>query len=188
MQYQLAQVRERLGEGVVRVTPADFAEIRSLSVDEIGDYITLTDEAIQSMREAGHPAVENGAQISSALTGLLMDLRPVFVGWREKARDLPINDPDRFVQGARELGLGAGPQIEAVLSEQAIDDRLPDSFPRELRDAFRNEPACDGFRAANPEYGAFGDSNVFAIGRCPFGGEPSRRNRCSQTSPPSTTP
>jgi murein DD-endopeptidase MepM/ murein hydrolase activator NlpD len=71
MQYQLAQVRERLGEGVVRVTPADFAEIRSLSVDEIGDYITLTDEAIQSMQEWEGEAdalAAQSAQIKAAAT------------------------------------------------------------------------------------------------------------------------
>lgn len=84
-----AEMRERLGEGVVRVTRDDFAELRGLTVDSIRDYIALTDVAVQAMREAGHPAVENGAQISSGITGLIVDLRQVLVGWPRKHAPFP---------------------------------------------------------------------------------------------------
>jgi hypothetical protein len=122
-----------------------FLKLRRLLVELMDDYIALTDEAAESIRAAGDPAVENGGQISSAIAGVVDEASVVLVGIREKARDLPVDDPDRFVEGAKELALSAQTQFQTTFSQETIADRLPDSAPTDLRDAVEDEPACEVF-------------------------------------------
>jgi len=132
----------QMNEDLTTATPDDFTELRDLLVASFDDYIVLTDQAAEAVRGAGQPAVENGGQIASAFSSILVDFNEVLTAARMRARDLPVDNPDAFVRGARELANGLPKQLDL---STPFRERLPDSAPSELREAFANEPACELF-------------------------------------------
>ena len=113
------------------------SELGDLIVDLASDQIALTTEAVESVRAVGHPAVENGAEMSSALIDSLDQQRDVQVGFRDAARDLPVDDPDAFTKESEELFSLLDDYRRSLLLAGN-----PGILSEELRGALNAEPAC----------------------------------------------
>lgn len=75
-----------------------LTDLCRLIVDAANDELALTTEAGKAIRAAGHPAVENGAEISSAWNDLFERATNLRVSYRDEARGLPVDDPVAFRQ------------------------------------------------------------------------------------------
>jgi hypothetical protein len=119
----------------------DPSELRALVVDAASDGVALANKAVESLRAAGHPAVDNGAEFSSAAYDLFDQVRDIQVSFLDAARDLPVDDPDAFDQEFRELWSLAGDSGTALQAPSTLSEGHP-----EVRAALASEPTCERVR------------------------------------------
>lgn len=125
---------------------ADLERGRDLIAGFLDDVVGLTETMLSDVRGAGVPAVDRGEEIAGDLERGLGQTRSAFSDARERAKELPTDDPASFAREAQELGSSLeeqGDEIKRTLGE--LDEKYDEP---ELRKAFREAEACKELRAS----------------------------------------
>ncbi|HTN78611.1 MAG TPA: hypothetical protein VMK16_02970 [Acidimicrobiales bacterium] len=128
----------QLNEDVQGLT--DLSQIRDVLVGFLNDSVSLTDDMINGVKDAGAPDVENGEQLSADLVAALSPVKDTFQKAANDAKSLPTSDPTAFSQAATKLGQAiTDSQSEFSSSFDALQEKYDDPA---LNKAFDEVPAC----------------------------------------------
>jgi hypothetical protein len=136
----VADLNQRADE--MQQATADSGSIpdaRDRIVEFLDTTVTRTDAMLQTVEDAGAPAVDDGEAIARDLREELAKIKPVFEDARESAEALP-DDPEAFVDAAQDLGsalAAGGGEVGGRL--EATQEKYDSP---ELEKAFNEEPAC----------------------------------------------
>jgi hypothetical protein len=119
-------------------TASSVADLRKSFVAYVDDAVVVTDRLTGSVRRAGTPDVEKGAQLAAGVRRSLREFRSLIVRLRLQVKKLPVDDAAVLNRRLQAIGASLQPQIAALAK---TFDRP--STP-ELRRAVRNSPACRG--------------------------------------------
>lgn len=114
---------------------ADPATVRDSLVAMLDDVATRTDTFADEVRDGDVPDVEGGEALVEALAHRFDELAETFRGYRERAADIDIADPDRFQADVDEVlaSMSVG-QERVARSFEEIDRDFPDAvLQRALR-------------------------------------------------------
>ena len=125
---------EQVGQDVVTETTLEGQ--RDVFAAFLDDVVTVTDDHLAGMRDAGVPDVENGQEIAETLLGVFEDARAILAGARERVDELPTDDAAAFATAVEELGSGVQTALEGIGSSVTGLDSS------ELVAAAEDEPAC----------------------------------------------
>ena len=78
--------------------------VRSNVIEWASLGVRRSDRLLAVVEEAGQPAVEDGRRASGQIREAVRLMRTTYVDARAKARELPVENPRRFVKEVRELG------------------------------------------------------------------------------------
>ena len=125
---------EQVGQDVVSETTLEGQ--RDVLAEFLDDVVTLTDDHLAGMRDAGVPDVEDGEEIAETLVGVFEDAGAILADASEGVDELPTDDAAAFQAAAEELGAGVQTALEGIGSSVTGLDSP------ELVAAAEDEPAC----------------------------------------------
>ncbi|MGH2659901.1 MAG: hypothetical protein ACRDHS_09615 [Actinomycetota bacterium] len=125
---------EQVGQDVVTETTLEGQ--RDVFAAFLDDVVTVTDDHLAGLRDAGVPEVEDGQQIAETLLGVFEGARAILAGARERVDELPTDDAAAFATAVEELGSGVQTALEEIGSSVTGLDSP------ELVAAAEDEPAC----------------------------------------------
>jgi hypothetical protein len=118
-------------------TPAD---VKAKLVEFMDTAVSATDTMVSKVKDAGPPAVDDGAKLQRELENALAKARTAFAQARDKAKSLPTDDQAAFQREATALGTTLNEQGSAISTTFNEIDTKYNS--KELNQAFDKEPAC----------------------------------------------
>jgi hypothetical protein len=99
--------------------------------------VTDTEQAVNKLKAAGTPNVNNGKKISAAIVSAFTEVKTTLTQAKTQAGNLPTTDPTAFKNAAQSLGNG----IRTSMAN--IGASLTNLKSAELEAAAKKEPACN---------------------------------------------
>lgn len=125
---------EQVGRDAVSETTLEGQ--RDVFAEFLDDVVTVTDDHLAGMRDAGVPDVEDGQEIAETLLGVFEDARAILAGARERVDEFPTDDVAAFTTAVEDLGSGVQTALEEIgRSVTGLDSPG-------LVAAAEDEPAC----------------------------------------------
>jgi hypothetical protein len=116
-------------------------EVRASIAQFFGDLAILAEQARDEARAAGQPAVENGQEVSAALSKALEDMQAVYTDNSRAVGKLAVEDDAQFQEQVTLLAQGAQERVQSI--NETLKHRLTANPSEAVSDAMRDEPACD---------------------------------------------
>jgi hypothetical protein len=104
--------------------------------DFLAAIVADTDKAVQQLKAAGSPNVNNGKKISDAIVSAFTQVKTALSGAESQAGSLPTTSPAAFKAAAQSIGTG----IRTSMS--TIGNSLSNLKSADLETAAKKEPAC----------------------------------------------
>lgn len=105
----------------------------------LDQVIDETDAMIETVDDAGRPAVDAGQRVADAVHARLSRVKEAFERARTSVEDVPTDNPLAFQQQLTEIGQSLTAQ------GQALGDVLGSAEATPLRDAIQNNERCQAF-------------------------------------------
>ncbi|HEX9991881.1 MAG TPA: hypothetical protein VGB14_03035 [Acidimicrobiales bacterium] len=124
--------------------PTDPSTGKDVLIDFVADMASVTDQMVQSVTDAGPPAVDAGDEIHGTLVNGLNALSALFDQLQTDIAAVPEDDPTAFTQALTEVTTQF--QASAEKTSEAfsqVDEQYPEQS-QQLQAAFQAEPACAG--------------------------------------------
>ncbi len=109
--------------------------------DFLSAIVADTDQAVQKLKAAGSPDVNNGKKISGAIVNAFSEVKTALSQAKDQAGNLPTTSPAAFKAAAQTIGTG----IRTSMSN--IGNSLSNLKSTELENAAKKEPACTSLGA-----------------------------------------
>jgi hypothetical protein len=110
--------------------------------DFLAAIVADTDQAVNKLKSAGTPNVNNGKKISQAIVSAFSQVKGALTQAKTQAGTLPTTDPTAFKTAAQTLGTG----IRTSMSN--IGASLTNLKSPDLENAAKKEPACSSLGGA----------------------------------------
>jgi PBP1b-binding outer membrane lipoprotein LpoB len=107
--------------------------------DFLDEVVNETQQMVDTVDEAGKPAVDSGERIRTAVHARLLKVKAAFETARQKVDAVPTDDPAAFQQQLTEIGQDLAAQ------GQALGDVLGSADAKPLRDAIQKTEGCKSF-------------------------------------------
>jgi hypothetical protein len=104
--------------------------------DFLAAIVADTQKAVDKLKSAGTPSVNNGKKISGAIVSAFSQVKGALTQAKSQAASLPTTDPTAFKNAAQTLGTG----IRTSMGN--IGASLTNLKSPELETAAKKEPAC----------------------------------------------
>lgn len=117
-------------------SPADAKE---RIVDFLDQVVDETQTMIDTVDEAGKPAVDAGERVSTAVHARLLKVKQAFEGARSSVENVPTDNPLAFQQQLTRIGQ------DLTAQGQALGDVLGSADAKPLRDAIEKTQRCSSF-------------------------------------------
>jgi hypothetical protein len=109
--------------------------------DFLSAIVADTDKAVQQLKAAGSPDVNNGQKISDAIVNAFTEVKTALSQAKDQASNLPTGSATAFKAAAQTIGTG----IRTSMSN--IGNSLSNLKSTELENAAKKEPACTSLGA-----------------------------------------
>jgi hypothetical protein len=130
-----SQAISNLGSG------ASAAQGKKALQDFLSAVVADTDQALNKLKAAGNPNVNNGKQIETAIVQAFTTLKTALQTANKSASALPTSSPEAFKTAAQQLG------STITSSMSSIGSSLNNLKSADLEAAAKKEPACQSIGA-----------------------------------------